>query len=134
MIMRGRSDAGPVGVLCYGRSVRNERGRGPGTSRSLWSLAEQADPALPGSVFLVTTTDTGTQTGGPAQAAGPSIVPQGPARLALIAVTIAVLAQTLRFSLPQFGHLSESAGAGGVAALVLLTHLAGFLAPVIRAV
>ncbi|MGI8336188.1 endonuclease/exonuclease/phosphatase family protein [Actinomadura scrupuli] len=82
----------------------------------------------------MTTTDTGTQTGGPAQAAGPSIVPQGPARLALIAVTIAVLAQTLRFSLPQFGHLSESAGAGGVAALVLLTHLAGFLAPVIRTV
>jgi endonuclease/exonuclease/phosphatase family metal-dependent hydrolase len=82
----------------------------------------------------VTTTDTGTQTGGPAHAAGPSIVPQGPARLALIAVTIAVLAQTLRFSLPQFGHLSESSGAGLVAAVVLLAHLAGFLAPVIRAV
>jgi endonuclease/exonuclease/phosphatase family metal-dependent hydrolase len=81
----------------------------------------------------VTTTDTGTQTGGPAQAAGPSIVPQGPARLALIAVTIAVLAQTLRFSLPQFGHLSETSGVGVFVTAVLLAHLAGFLAPVIRA-
>ncbi|MCW2913085.1 MAG: Endonuclease/exonuclease/phosphatase [Actinomycetia bacterium] len=81
----------------------------------------------------MTTTDTSTQTGGPAQAAGPSIVPQGPARLALIAVTIAVLAQTLRFSLPQFGHFSESAGVATAAAAMVLVHLAGFLAPVIRA-
>jgi endonuclease/exonuclease/phosphatase family metal-dependent hydrolase len=80
----------------------------------------------------VTTTDTGTQIGGLAQTAGPSVVPQGPARLALIAVTIAVLAQTLRFSLPQFDHLSESSGSGVFAAVVLLAHLAGFLAPVIR--
>ncbi|HEX2312495.1 MAG TPA: hypothetical protein VHJ17_02100 [Thermomonospora sp.] len=62
----------------------------------------------------------------------PSIVPQGPARLALIATTIAVLAQTLRFAAPQFDHLAESAGNAAAAAVVLLVFLAGFAAPLIR--
>ena len=55
--------------------------------------------------------DVGTRTGGFA-ATSPSIVPQGPARLALIAVTVAVLAQTLRFSLPQLDHFADEAGLG----------------------
>lgn len=82
----------------------------------------------------MTTTYTGTRTGDAPEPAGPSIVPQGPARLALIAVTIAVLAQTLRFSLPRFDHFSESFGVGTAVAAVLLVFLAGFAAPGIRAV
>lgn len=70
---------------------------------------------------MVTTTDTAPR----AAAAGPSIVPQGPARLVLIAVTVAVLAETLRYALPLFGGLS---------AIVPLIFLVGFLAPVVRAV
>ncbi|MFI0445272.1 endonuclease/exonuclease/phosphatase family protein [Actinomadura sp. 6N118] len=81
-------------------------------------------------------TDVGTprpdQTGGPAQPSGPSIVPQGPARLALIAITVAVLAQTLRFSLPQLDRFADTAGTGAAAALVVLVYLAGFLSPLIR--
>jgi len=76
-------------------------------------------------------TEVGTRTGGPAQA-GPSIVPQGPARLVLIAVTVAVLAQTLRFSLPQFDHFTDSAGAGVAGAAVLAVFLAGFAGPLVR--
>ncbi|WP_067475995.1 endonuclease/exonuclease/phosphatase family protein [Actinomadura hibisca] len=76
-------------------------------------------------------TDVGTQTGGPS-ASGPSIVPQGPARLALIAITVAVLAQTLRFSLPQLDHLGDSAGAGVAAIATLAVYLAGFAAPLVR--
>jgi endonuclease/exonuclease/phosphatase family metal-dependent hydrolase len=76
----------------------------------------------------VSTTYPGTRTGG----AGPSIVPQGPARLALIAVTIAVLAQTLRFSLPLLDSFAKSTSAGVAVGAVLLAFLAGFAAPVIR--
>jgi endonuclease/exonuclease/phosphatase family metal-dependent hydrolase len=76
-------------------------------------------------------TDVGTRTGGPAEA-GPSIVPQGPARLALIAVTVAVLAQTLRFSLPQLDHFADQTGTAAAAAGVLVVYLAGFAAPLIR--
>ncbi|MEU4825667.1 endonuclease/exonuclease/phosphatase family protein [Actinomadura citrea] len=76
-------------------------------------------------------TDVGTRTGGPA-AAGPPIVPQGPARLALIAVTVAVLAQTLRFSLPQLDHFADEAGTASAAGAVLVVYLAGFAAPLIR--
>ncbi|QXJ25467.1 endonuclease/exonuclease/phosphatase family protein [Actinomadura graeca] len=76
-------------------------------------------------------TDVGTKTGGPA-AAGPSIVPQGPARLALIAITVAVLAQTLRFSLPQLDHFADGTGTAVAALAVLAVYLAGFAAPAIR--
>ncbi|MEU9842956.1 endonuclease/exonuclease/phosphatase family protein [Actinomadura sp. NPDC048032] len=76
-------------------------------------------------------TDVGTRTGGPA-AAGPPIVPQGPARLALIAVTVAVLAQTLRFSLPQLDHFADEAGTAAAAGAVLAVYLAGFAAPLVR--
>ncbi|MFP3967553.1 endonuclease/exonuclease/phosphatase, partial [Actinomadura fulvescens] len=78
-------------------------------------------------------TDVGT-INGPTQSAGPSIVPQGPARLALIAITVAVLAQTLRFSLPQLDRFADTAGVGAAAGLVLLVYLAGFLSPLIRRV
>ncbi|MFA1548133.1 endonuclease/exonuclease/phosphatase family protein [Actinomadura chokoriensis] len=78
-----------------------------------------------------TGTDVGTRPGGPA-AAGPSIVPQGPARLALIAVTVAVLAQTLRFSLPQLDHFADETGTALAAVGVLVIYLAGFTAPLIR--
>ncbi|WUH96288.1 endonuclease/exonuclease/phosphatase [Spirillospora sp. NBC_00431] len=74
-------------------------------------------------------TEVGTRTGGPA---GPPIVPRGPARLALIAVTVAVLAQTLRFSLPQLDRFADEAGTGVAAGGVLAVYLAGFAAPLIR--
>ncbi|GAA3939506.1 hypothetical protein GCM10023085_21140 [Actinomadura viridis] len=77
-------------------------------------------------------TDLGTKTGGPAQPAGPSIVPQGPARLALIAITVAVLAQTLRFSLPQYDHFADRAGTAVAGLVVLAVYLAGFTGPLIR--
>ncbi|MFI0371680.1 endonuclease/exonuclease/phosphatase family protein [Actinomadura sp. 1N219] len=76
-------------------------------------------------------TEVGTRPGGPAPA-GPPIVPRGPARLALIAVTVAVLAQTLRFSLPQLDRFADEAGTGVAAAGVLAVYLAGFAAPLIR--
>ncbi|GLW63249.1 hypothetical protein Arub01_14930 [Actinomadura rubrobrunea] len=76
-------------------------------------------------------TEVGTRTGGPAQA-GPPIVPQGPARLALIAVTVAVLAQTLRFSLPQFDHFAHSVGPAAAAVVLLAVFLAGFAGPLVR--
>lgn len=66
--------------------------------------------------------------------AGPLIVPQGPARLTLIAVTIAVLAQTLRLALPQFDQFATERGVPAAVAAVLVTSLAGFLAPAIRRV
>ncbi|RAY16461.1 endonuclease/exonuclease/phosphatase [Actinomadura craniellae] len=78
------------------------------------------------------TTDVGTQAGGSAEEAGPTIVPQGPARLTLIAVTTVVLAQTLRFSLPLFDRFAESSGVAAAAAVVLLVYLAGLLAPAVR--
>ncbi|MGI5321623.1 endonuclease/exonuclease/phosphatase family protein [Actinomadura nitritigenes] len=76
-------------------------------------------------------TEVGTKIGGPA-AQGPSIVPQGPARLTLIAITVAVLAQTLRFSLPQLDHFADDAGRGVAAVAVLAVYLAGFAAPLVR--
>ncbi|WP_051301544.1 endonuclease/exonuclease/phosphatase family protein [Actinomadura rifamycini] len=76
-------------------------------------------------------TEAESKTGGPA-ASGPSIVPPGPARLALIAITVAVLAQTLRFSLPQLDNFADSAGMGVAGAAVLIVYLAGFAAPLIR--
>ncbi|MQY02238.1 endonuclease/exonuclease/phosphatase family protein [Actinomadura macrotermitis] len=76
-------------------------------------------------------TEAGIKTGG-GPAAGPSIVPQGPARLALIAITVAVLAQTLRFSLPQFDRFGADAGYGAAAGAVLAVSLAGFAAPLLR--
>ena len=79
-------------------------------------------------------TDLGTRHAGPAEPAGPSIVPQGPARLALIATTVAVLAQTLRFALPQLDHFGDDAGTASAAVLVLVVFLAGFLSPLIRRV
>ncbi|MCD0450742.1 endonuclease/exonuclease/phosphatase [Actinocorallia sp. API 0066] len=76
------------------------------------------------------TTDKGTQTGGPAgAAAGPSIIPRGVARLTLIAVTVAVFAETLRYGLPAFSRTSVGAAAG----LAALAVAAAFLAPVVRA-
>ncbi|TDC39959.1 endonuclease/exonuclease/phosphatase [Actinomadura sp. KC345] len=78
-------------------------------------------------------TDAGTRTGGPA-ASGPSIVPQGPARLTLIAVTVAVLAQTLRFSLPQLDRFADQTGTAFAAVGVLVVFIAGFAAPLIRRV
>ncbi|MFF4239576.1 endonuclease/exonuclease/phosphatase family protein [Actinomadura geliboluensis] len=78
-----------------------------------------------------TDADARARTGGPA-AAGPPIVPQGPARLALIAVTVAVLAQTLRFALPQLDHFADRAGNAVAGGGVLLLFLAGFAAPLVR--
>ncbi|WP_433324830.1 endonuclease/exonuclease/phosphatase family protein [Spirillospora sp. CA-294931] len=80
-------------------------------------------------------TDVGIKPGdGPAGSAGPSIVPRGPARLALIAITVAVLAQTLRFSLPQLDHFADTAGMGVAALVVPLIYLAGLLSPLVRRV
>ncbi|MFI0349567.1 endonuclease/exonuclease/phosphatase family protein [Actinomadura sp. 9N407] len=78
--------------------------------------------------------DLGTRTGDPAQPSGAPIVPQGPARLALIAVTVAVLAQTLRFSLPQYDHFADQAGTAVAGAVILLVFLAGFASPLVRRV
>ncbi|MDX6743001.1 endonuclease/exonuclease/phosphatase family protein [Actinocorallia sp. A-T 12471] len=76
------------------------------------------------------TTDKGTEFEGPAgPPAGPSIVPRGVARLTLIAVTVAVFAETLRYSLPAFSNTSV----GGALGFGLLAAAAAFLAPAIRA-
>jgi len=101
------------GFLCYGRSSANP---------------------TPGASSKVTSTGTAMTTEGSAGQAGPSIVPSGPARLTLIAVTVAVLAQTLRFALPLFGHLAEDSGTAGAVGLVAVAGLAGLLGPLIRAV
>ncbi|ROO84028.1 hypothetical protein EDD29_1540 [Actinocorallia herbida] len=61
--------------------------------------------------------------------AGPSIVPRGVARLTLIAVTVAVFAETLRYSLPAFANTSVGAALG----LGLVAAAVAFLAPAIRA-
>ena len=50
----------------------------------------------------------------------------------LIAVTVAVLAQTLRFSLPQYDHFADTAGAAAAGAVVLAVYLAGLAGPLIR--
>jgi endonuclease/exonuclease/phosphatase family metal-dependent hydrolase len=71
----------------------------------------------------------------PAGPAGPAapIVPQGRARLALIAISVAALAEILRFALPVFGGLAADSGAGVASAVVLLSGVAGLLAPLTRA-
>ncbi|XVQ13895.1 endonuclease/exonuclease/phosphatase family protein [Spirillospora sp. CA-255316] len=74
-------------------------------------------------------TDLGIRTGEPA---GPPIVPQGPARLALIAITVAVLAQTLRSALPQYDHFADTAGTAVAGVVVLAVYLAGLAGPLIR--
>ncbi|MFC0042023.1 endonuclease/exonuclease/phosphatase family protein [Actinomadura rayongensis] len=68
--------------------------------------------------------------GGPAPS-GPSIVPRGPARLTLIAVTVAVLAQIVRYALPQLDH-GDGAGAGSAVVAVLVVLAAGALSPLVR--
>jgi len=60
--------------------------------------------------------------------AGPSLVPGGAARLTLIGVTVALLAETLRYSLPVFVELSV----GKALAVALPVALVPFLAPVLR--
>jgi endonuclease/exonuclease/phosphatase family metal-dependent hydrolase len=55
-------------------------------------------------------------------------------RISLIAVTLAVLAEVLRGALPSFGHFTESGGAVTATLLILMSCLAGFLAPGVRAV
>jgi hypothetical protein len=79
----------------------------------------------------VATTDLGAHPAGHAGPAAP-IVPQGRARLALIAISVAALAEILRFALPVVGRLAENSGAGAAAAVVLLSCIAGLVAPLTR--
>ena len=67
--------------------------------------------------------------------AGPAapIVPQGRARLALIVISVAAVAETLRFALPVFGQVAADSGAHVAAAAVLLSSAAGLCAPPVRA-
>ncbi|HEX6469197.1 MAG TPA: endonuclease/exonuclease/phosphatase family protein [Streptosporangiaceae bacterium] len=67
--------------------------------------------------------------GGPAA----PIVPQGRARLTLIVISVAVLAETLRFALPVFGQVADDSGARVAAAALLLSCLAGVCGPLVRA-
>jgi len=77
----------------------------------------------------VVTTDKGTYSEGPAgPPAGPSLVPGGAARLTLIGITVALLAETLRYSLPVFVELSV----GTALAVALPVALVPFLAPLLR--
>jgi len=76
----------------------------------------------------VTTTHPGTR-----HQDAPAIVPQGPARLTLIAITVAVLAQVLRLSAPQFDHLAGSLGNAAAVAVISAVFLAGMAAPALRA-
>jgi hypothetical protein len=70
-----------------------------------------------------------------ASPAGPAapIVPQGRARLALIVISVAAVAETLRFALPVFGRVAAESGARVAAAAVLLSSAAGLCAPPVRA-
>ncbi|MEV0399243.1 endonuclease/exonuclease/phosphatase family protein [Actinoallomurus sp. NPDC050550] len=74
------------------------------------------------------------RSGGPVVSAGPPVVPQELSRISLIAVTIAVLAAVLRTAFPAFGHFTESGGAVTATLVILLSGLAGVLAPAVRAV
>jgi endonuclease/exonuclease/phosphatase family metal-dependent hydrolase len=74
------------------------------------------------------------RSGGPVAAAGPPVVPQELSRISLIAVTVAVLAEVLRAAFPAFGHFTESGGAVTATLVILLSGLAGVLAPAVRAV
>lgn len=76
------------------------------------------------------TTDMGAYAAGHAGPATP-IVPQGRARLALIAISVAALAEILRYALPALGGLAEGSGVPA-AAEVLLGCFAGLFAPLIR--
>ncbi|WP_329258584.1 endonuclease/exonuclease/phosphatase [Actinoallomurus sp. NBC_01490] len=78
--------------------------------------------------------DTRVRPGGPAASAGPPVVPQEFSRILLIAVTIAVLTEVLRAAFPSFGHFATASGAVTATAAILIVSLAGFLAPVARAV
>ncbi|GAA4624879.1 hypothetical protein GCM10023196_026830 [Actinoallomurus vinaceus] len=74
------------------------------------------------------------RSGGPVVAAGPPVVPQELSRISLIAVTVTVLAEVLRAAFPAFGHFTESGGAVIATLVILLSGLAGVLAPAVRAV
>jgi endonuclease/exonuclease/phosphatase family metal-dependent hydrolase len=78
--------------------------------------------------------DTRVRPGGPAASAGPPVVPQEFSRVFLVAVTIAVLAEVLRAAFPPFGHFAATSGGLAASAAILIVCLAGFLAPVARAV
>ncbi|MDN3351063.1 endonuclease/exonuclease/phosphatase family protein [Actinomadura sp. DC4] len=78
--------------------------------------------------------DSRARPGGPAAPAGPPVVPQEFSRVFLIAVTIAVLSEVLRAAFPPFGHFAETTNALGASAAIIVVCLAGFLAPVARAV
>ena len=78
--------------------------------------------------------DSRARPGGPAAPAGPPVVPQEFSRVFLIAVTIAVLSEVLRAAFPPFGHFAATTNALGASAAIIVVCLAGFLAPVARAV
>jgi hypothetical protein len=80
----------------------------------------------------VATTDMGRHAPGRPGPDAVSLVPRGRARLALIAISVVVLAETLRFALVSFGAFGADAGAGAATAAVLACCLAGLLAPLIR--
>jgi hypothetical protein len=82
----------------------------------------------------VARTDLGRPAPSPA-GGGPAapIVPQGRARLTLIVISVAVLAETLRFALPVFGQAADDSGARVAAASLLLGCLAGLCGPLVRA-
>jgi hypothetical protein len=78
--------------------------------------------------------DTNARPGGPATSAGPPVVPQELSRVFVVAVTVAVLAEVLRAAFPPFGHFAATSGAVTASAAIIIVCLAGFLAPVARAV
>jgi hypothetical protein len=82
----------------------------------------------------VARTDMGRPASAPSPA-GPAapIVPQGRARLALIVISVAAVAETLRFALPVFGRVAADSGARVAAAALLLSSAAGLCAPPVRA-
>src|SRR5215475_13032134 len=78
--------------------------------------------------------DTYVRPGGPAGSAGPPVVPQEFSRVLLVAITVAVLSEVLRAAFPPFGHFGETSGAVTAFAAIIVVSLAGFLAPMARAV
>ena len=78
--------------------------------------------------------DSRARPGGPATPAGPPVVPQEFSRVFLVAVTIALLSEVLRAAFPSFGHFAATSNALAASATIILVCLAGFLAPVVRAV
>ncbi len=55
--------------------------------------------------------DSRARPGGPAAPAGPPVVPQEFSRVALVAVTVAVLPEVLRAAFPPFGHFAATSDA-----------------------